>query len=127
VLRDSLTRRRSNHARLFRLANRYAGNIAFVLSLITVVLATVADEIQKTAPCWRPPFAAVAAGTLISAIAALGIGVIAILAGLITLRVRTIAFGVAPFLIIGALISATIRSDGDASHVYRRIHGFRIT
>jgi len=87
------------------------GKIATVLSLISIVLGTVVGKFYDDAPCSQSALIhALESITAVCVIGALGLSVIAVLLGLITLRLRPITLGLMPIIIFLGWMSISLRT-----------------
>jgi hypothetical protein len=89
-----------------------SGKIAVVMSLIDIALFPIHSKLYEADPCSRSVLRLAVEWTgVVSIIAGLGLAVYAVLAGLLTLRVLAIGWGLVSFLVFYTELEVDLRSD----------------
>jgi hypothetical protein len=100
----------------------WAGKIAVVLFLINIAMSPVMNKLSEADPCSQSGLRRTVEATMVVfLIAAVLLGLFSVLAGLVTLRGRAIAYGLLSFLVLYILIAVTF-----PSHVTRRKDVFAV-
>src|SRR5262245_15928355 len=93
-----------------------AGKAGLIVSLIGIALSIVGMKIVRAAPCTESALLHALGGIMfVCAITGAWLSAVAILVGLITLRLCAIAFGLAPVVVFLVWISFAVRSGASVT------------